>query len=89
MSSFDIKHNKINTGFWAGLLAWLFGGEMDSEDLEENKDYEDFETEEFCCESCNRRISKEEYDEHGGLCRYCRGAPTQRGFPSLPGFPKM
>ncbi|MBM3253133.1 MAG: hypothetical protein FJZ16_02630 [Candidatus Omnitrophica bacterium] len=46
------------------------------------------ESEEFHCESCDRRISKEEYYEYGGLCRYCRGAPTQRGFPSPPGFPK-
>lgn len=45
-------------------------------------------SEEFHCESCNRRISEEEYYEHEGLCRYCRGAPTQRGFPSPPGFPK-
>lgn len=44
--------------------------------------------EEYRCEACNRRISKEEYHEFNGLCRWCRGAPTQRGFPSPPGFPK-
>lgn len=67
----------MNTGFWTGLFAWLFG----QEDKEEN--------EAFYCESCNGRISEEEYYEHGGLCRCCRGAPTQRGLPSPPGFPKF
>jgi len=45
--------------------------------------------EEYRCEACNRRISKKEYHEFNGLCRWCRGAPTQRGFPSPPGFPKL
>lgn len=40
----------MNTGSWTGLFAWLFGQEgEDSEDLED--------TEEFRCETCNRRIS--------------------------------
>jgi len=45
--------------------------------------------EEYRCEACNKRISKKEYEEFNGLCRYCRGAPTQKGFPSPPGFPKL
>jgi len=44
--------------------------------------------EEYRCKACNRIISKEEYEEFDGLCRWCRGAPTQKGFPSPPGFPK-
>lgn len=44
--------------------------------------------EEYQCEICNKRISKEEHEEFNGLCRWCRGAPTQKGFPSPPGFPR-
>lgn len=44
--------------------------------------------EEYRCKTCHRRISEEEYEEFNGLCRWCRGAPTQKGFPSPPGFPK-
>ena len=57
-------------------------------------DFEDDEilTEEneeiYKCEGCSRRMSKEEYEEFNGLCRWCRGAPTQKGFPSPPGFPR-
>lgn len=58
------------------FFNWLFGQEG------ENK-------EEFRCEVCNRRISEEEHEEFNGLCRWCKGAPTQRGFPSPPGFPKL
>lgn len=69
-------------GFWAKLFASLF--------KQKDKDIEDLQgSEEFRCKSCNEKISEEEYDEHGGLCRYCRGVPTQRGFPSPPGFPKI
>lgn len=64
--------------FWTRLFVRLFGQEESKKE----------ENEKFYCESCNKRISEEEYDEHGGLCRYCRGAPTQQGFPSPPGFPK-
>ncbi|RKY30798.1 MAG: hypothetical protein DRP74_06275 [Candidatus Omnitrophota bacterium] len=77
----------MRTGFWARLFNWLFREGEASETLKGEEDFGD--TEEFRCESCNRRISEEEYEEHGGLCRYCRGMPTQRGFPSPPGFPKM
>jgi Zn finger protein HypA/HybF involved in hydrogenase expression len=62
----------------------------DSEEFGDSADYDNLDdTEEFRCESCNRRISEEEYEEHGGLCRNCRGMPTQRGFSSPSGFPKM
>lgn len=78
------------TGFWARLFNWLFGEEGDSEEFGDSADYDNFDdTEEFRCESCNRKISEKEYEEHRGLCRYCRGMPTQRGFPSPPGFPKV
>jgi len=57
--------------------------------LEPSKISSDTVKEEYRCETCHRRISEEEYDEFNGLCRWCRGAPTQKGFPSPPGFPKM
>lgn len=57
-------------------------------DFKEGKS-KDKEGEEYRYETCNRRISGEEYYEFNGLCKHCRGAPTQRGFPSSPGFPKL
>lgn len=52
----------MNTGFWAGLFGWLFGKETNSDDLEKNEDLENFDgTEEFRCESCNKKITEEEY----------------------------
>ncbi|MFZ6016703.1 MAG: thermonuclease family protein [Nitrospirota bacterium] len=44
--------------------------------------------EEFRCETCHKEISEKEYYEFNGLCQWCRGAPTQKGFPSPPGFPR-
>lgn len=54
----------------------------------DSNNIENYDTE-FRCEVCNRQISEEEYYEFNGLCRYCRGGPIQKGFPSPPGFPKI
>ena len=57
-------------------------------DFEGDATWKNEDKEEYRCETCHRKISKEEYEEFNGLCRWCRGAPTQKGFPSPPGFPK-
>ncbi len=43
----------------------------------------------FICSNCGRFISEYDFMSHDGLCKYCRGMPMQRGFPSPPGFPKL
>ncbi|MEW6162538.1 MAG: HNH endonuclease signature motif containing protein [Nitrospirota bacterium] len=43
----------------------------------------------FYCQQCLREISEQEFEEFGGLCRQCRGMPSQKGFPAPPGFPKL
>jgi len=43
----------------------------------------------FFCRNCGRGITTEDYISYDGLCKYCRGMITQRGFPSPLGFPKL
>jgi hypothetical protein len=59
-------------------------GDLGDEDREEYIS----EVKEFRCIECNRKVTEEEFFELGGLCKRCRGMPTQHGFPKPPGFPK-
>lgn len=43
----------------------------------------------FHCQQCGKEISEQEFDELLGLCRQCRGMPSQKGFPAPPRFPKL
>ena len=47
------------------------------------------EKETFMYLNCGRFISEYDFMSHDGLCKYCRGMPMQKGFPSPPGFPKL
>jgi hypothetical protein len=57
--------------------------------LIENEEVELQTDENFYCQGCGREISEQESSDFGGLCRWCRGMPLQRGFPAPPGFPKL
>jgi len=43
----------------------------------------------FYCQGCGKEISEQEFEEFGGLCKWCRGMPLQKEFPAPPGFPKL
>ena len=57
---------------WNGIL-----NDIDSDD----GDY-------FICKNCGRRISADDFYNHDGLCKFCRGMMAQKNFPLRPhGFP--
>ena len=63
----------MNTGFWAAVFGWLFG--------QEDKDFEDIkDAEESRCECCNRRISREEYKQHGSYADIVEVRPQNAAF---------